>query len=94
MIGDFQKDVAVLQTTVEEVIDVRFTAHGSPYRSPVLLNGLIAQHRNDLQQAIGVTIVSAGIDMCKFTVCDMGCETKNYADEVRMVMVMTIIGVR
>uniref|UniRef100_A0A915AY47 Cadherin domain-containing protein n=2 Tax=Parascaris univalens TaxID=6257 RepID=A0A915AY47_PARUN len=76
-----KKDVAVLQTTVEEVVDVRFTAHGSPYRSPVLLNGLIAQHRDELQQAIGANIVSAGIDMCKFTVCDMGCETKNYADE-------------
>uniref|UniRef100_A0A0M3K3B8 Cadherin-related hmr-1 (inferred by orthology to a C. elegans protein) n=1 Tax=Anisakis simplex TaxID=6269 RepID=A0A0M3K3B8_ANISI len=81
-----KKDVAILQTIVEEVIDVRFSAHGSPYRSPVLLNGLIAQYRDELQKAIGATIVSAGIDMCKFTVCDMGCETKNYADETGVVV--------
>lgn len=80
----FQQDQAVLQNYAPPVLDVRFSAHGSPYKSPTLLNGLIAQHRSELEEAIGATIVSAGIDMCKFTVCDKGCQTVNYANEVRL----------
>ncbi|MFH4978339.1 hypothetical protein AB6A40_005048 [Gnathostoma spinigerum] len=81
-----KKDIAILQTSTPEVIDVRFSAHGSPYRSSVLLNGLIAQHRSELQEVIGATIVSAGIDMCKFTVCDKGCQTTNNANEIGIVI--------
>lgn len=73
----------VLQNYAPSVLDVRFSAHGtSSYKSPVLLNGLISQYRSELERTIGATIVSAGIDMCKFTVCDKGCETVNYANQV------------
>lgn len=78
----FKEDQAILQTSTPKVLDVRFSAHSSPYRSPVFLNGLVAQYRADLEKAIGATIVSAGIDMCKFTICDKGCRTVNYANNV------------
>lgn len=51
-------------------------------RCASFLNGLVAQYRADLEKAIGATIVSAGIDMCKFTICDKGCRTVNYANNV------------
>lgn len=79
----------VLQNDAPIVLDVRFSAHGSPYKSPVLLNGLIAQHRGELEQVIGATIVSAGIDMCKFTVCDKGCQTINHADGVSSLLYLS-----
>ncbi|VDN05959.1 unnamed protein product [Thelazia callipaeda] len=81
-----KQDQAVLQNYAPAVLDVRFSAHGSPYKSPVMLNGLIAQHRAELEQVIGATIVSAGIDMCKFTVCDKGCQTVNHANEQGIVV--------
>uniref|UniRef100_A0A915Q454 Uncharacterized protein n=1 Tax=Setaria digitata TaxID=48799 RepID=A0A915Q454_9BILA len=81
-----QQDQAVLQNYAPAVLDVRFSAHGNPYKSPVLLNGLIAQYRNELEEAIGATIVSAGIDMCKFTVCDKGCQTVHHANEQGVVV--------
>uniref|UniRef100_A0A158Q3C5 Neural-cadherin n=1 Tax=Dracunculus medinensis TaxID=318479 RepID=A0A158Q3C5_DRAME len=77
---------AILQTSTPKVLDVRFSAHSSPYRSPVFLNGLVAQYRADLEKAIGATIVSAGIDMCKFTICDKGCRTVNYANNMGVVV--------
>lgn len=72
----------MLQNYAPTVLDVRFSAHSTPYKSPILLNGLIAQYRSELERVIGATIVSAGIDMCKFTVCDKGCQTVNHANEV------------
>ncbi|VDN36012.1 unnamed protein product, partial [Gongylonema pulchrum] len=81
-----KEDQAILQNYAPAVLDIRFSAHGSPYKSPILLNGLIAQHRSELEQAIGATIVSAGIDMCKFTVCDKGCQTVHNANEEGIVV--------
>ena len=76
----------MLQTSYPYVVDVRFAAYGSTYRSPIVLNGLIQQHRAELEDAIGnATIVSAGIDMCKFTHCDKGCQTVHNATEVNTV---------
>ncbi|KAL3997557.1 Laminin G domain family protein [Acanthocheilonema viteae] len=81
-----KQDQMVLQNYAPTVLDVRFSAHGTPYKSPILLNGLIAQYRSELEHAIGATIVSAGIDMCKFTVCDKGCQTVHHANEEGIVV--------
>uniref|UniRef100_A0A7E5A1B4 LAM_G_DOMAIN domain-containing protein n=1 Tax=Panagrellus redivivus TaxID=6233 RepID=A0A7E5A1B4_PANRE len=62
-------------------IDVRFYAvRDTGYLDPVYLNSLISQYLEDFENAIGATIVAVGIDMCKFTTCDNGCQTINRAD--------------
>uniref|UniRef100_A0A1I7XFP4 Cadherin domain protein n=1 Tax=Heterorhabditis bacteriophora TaxID=37862 RepID=A0A1I7XFP4_HETBA len=71
---------ATLQNRDVFVLNVRFSAHGIPYRDPTQLNGMISAHREELQAKMGATIVGVGIDMCKFTVCDSGCQTLNTAD--------------
>ncbi|KAK0427454.1 hypothetical protein QR680_010233 [Steinernema hermaphroditum] len=75
-----KEDRADLQTDTVEVIDVRFSAHASKDRSSVLLNGIVAQHKSEIEKLLGAPIVSVGIDMCKFTLCDNGCQTENSAD--------------
>ncbi|PIO53676.1 hypothetical protein TELCIR_24981, partial [Teladorsagia circumcincta] len=98
-----QLDYATLQTRTVPVLNVRFSAHGSPYKSVFFtieeddhvdpdanessrfrdstqLNGLISANRDELQSKMGTTIVGVGIDMCKFTVCDSGCQTISTAD--------------
>ncbi|WKX91422.1 hypothetical protein Q1695_009901 [Nippostrongylus brasiliensis] len=75
-----QLDYAILQTRTVPVLNVRFSAHGSPYRDSAQLNGLISANRDELQAKMGTTIVGVGIDMCKFTVCDSGCQTISSAD--------------
>uniref|UniRef100_A0A1I7UMA5 Cadherin domain-containing protein n=1 Tax=Caenorhabditis tropicalis TaxID=1561998 RepID=A0A1I7UMA5_9PELO len=75
-----QVGIATLQTRDVPVLNVRFNARGSSYRDTAQLNGLIAAHRADLQRKLNVEIVGVGIDMCKFTQCDAGCQTLNSAD--------------
>ncbi|CAD6190830.1 unnamed protein product [Caenorhabditis auriculariae] len=75
-----QVGIATLQTRDVPVLNVRFDARGTAYRDSAQLNGLISAHRDDLQQKLGVDIVGVGIDMCKFTTCDAGCQTLNSAD--------------
>lgn len=67
--------VAVKQNSEVNVVDVRYAAHGSPYRSSVLLNGIVSQHRAEFEKDMGVQIIGISIDMCKFTQCDSGCQT-------------------
>lgn len=73
-------DRATLQTGWVPVLNVRFAAHGQPYKDPAMLNGLLAAHREELQGKLGTIVVGVGIDMCKFTTCDNGCQTINTAD--------------
>lgn len=67
--------VAIKQNSEVNVVDVRYAAHGSPYRPSVLLNGIVSQHRAEFEQELGVQIIGISIDMCKFTQCDSGCQT-------------------
>uniref|UniRef100_A0A0N5B1F4 Neurexin-4 n=1 Tax=Syphacia muris TaxID=451379 RepID=A0A0N5B1F4_9BILA len=77
-----QPGEANLQASTLKVIDVRFTARGlSSYVTSSVLDGLIMQHRSELEDIIGAKIVSGGNDMCKFTKCDYGCHTVHNADE-------------
>uniref|UniRef100_A0A914VF49 Neural-cadherin n=1 Tax=Plectus sambesii TaxID=2011161 RepID=A0A914VF49_9BILA len=46
--------VAVKQNSEVNVVDVRYAAHGSPYRSSVLLNGVVSQHRAEFEQDLGI----------------------------------------
>uniref|UniRef100_A0AC35TLX9 Cadherin-89D n=1 Tax=Rhabditophanes sp. KR3021 TaxID=114890 RepID=A0AC35TLX9_9BILA len=78
-IFSIKEGFAELQTKELPVVDIRFSVTGASYYSSTYLNGIIAQHRTKLEQAMNVNIVSAGIDMCLFTTCDSGCQTKNDA---------------
>lgn len=55
---------------------MRFTARTSTdFLSPVLLNGLVNQYRDELEEILKAEILAVGIDMCQFTRCDNGCQT-------------------
>ncbi|KJH45912.1 laminin G domain protein [Dictyocaulus viviparus] len=56
-----QLDYATLQTRTVPVLNIRFSAHGSPYRDSVQLNGLISANRDQLQSKMGATIVGNGV---------------------------------
>ncbi|KAK6739390.1 hypothetical protein RB195_008084 [Necator americanus] len=75
-----QLGYATLQTRTVTVLNIRFSARGSSYKDSTQLNGLISANRFDLQNKVSATIVGVGIDMCKFTVCDSGCQTISTAD--------------
>lgn len=76
-IFSIKRDVAILQAGNENVYDVRFTARISQndYLSPDVLHGLIAQHKRRFEEELDAEILAIGIDLCKFTRCDNGCET-------------------
>ena len=59
------------------ITDVRYAAHGSPYYSPVLLDGLIELHRDDVEQNIGVKIDMVPINFCTDDFCEEGCITRH-----------------
>lgn len=46
------------------ILDVRFSAHGSPYYEAEKLNGLVAQNQNELERQLGVQILMVNIDEC------------------------------
>lgn len=59
-------------------IDVRFSAHGSPYYSPVKLDGLTADHRPELEKLLGVKVEMFGVDECRYEKkqCDGSCTNR------------------
>ena len=52
------------------ITDIRYAAHGSPYYSPVLLDGLLELHRDELESRIDVTIDMVPISFCTDDVCE------------------------
>lgn len=56
-------------------VDVRYSAHGSPYYDPVKLNGLTATHEPELERLLDAEVLMFGIDEClyeKNSVCSEG----------------------
>lgn len=56
-------------------VDVRYSAHGSPYYDPVKMNGLTATHEEELERLLDVEVVMFGIDEClneKNSICSEG----------------------
>lgn len=87
-IFSIKTNYVILQNLNVQSVDVRFMARNIngnsgavKYKDPVLLNGLIEQHRATFEDQVA-KIVAVGIDMCKFTNCDNGCRTINKADYV------------
>lgn len=57
-------DVFTVLPNVNNTLDVRFSAHGSPYYAPVRLNGLVAQHQKLLQDELHLPVLMVNIDEC------------------------------
>nr|CAD7576152.1 unnamed protein product [Timema californicum] len=56
-------------------LDVRYSAHGSPYRQPEKLNNLLAAHQEEIEQELGLTILMVNIDECLME--KVFCETES-----------------
>ncbi|KAI9564703.1 hypothetical protein GHT06_008444 [Daphnia sinensis] len=56
-------------------VDVRYSAHGSPYYDPDKLNGLTATHQDELERLLDAEVLMFGIDEClyeKNSICSEG----------------------
>ena len=56
-------------------VDVRYSAHGSPYYDPIKLNGLTATHQDELERLLDAEVLMFGIDEClyeKNSICSEG----------------------
>jgi hypothetical protein len=60
------------------VLDVRFSAHGSPYYEPEKLNGKIAQQQLKLENELGLKMLMINIDECLIerAKCESSCYNK------------------
>ncbi|XP_075221903.1 DE-cadherin-like [Lycorma delicatula] len=56
-------------------LDVRFSAHGSPYYEPERINAAITEHQNELEKALGAKILMVNIDECMLEkqYCEADC---------------------
>ncbi|EGI65090.1 DE-cadherin [Acromyrmex echinatior] len=48
------------------LLDIRFSAHGSPYYAPEKLNTIIAQHSKEIEREMKANILLMNIDECLF----------------------------
>lgn len=57
------------------VLDVRFSAHGSPYYAPEKMNGMIAQNQHTLEERLGMKMLMINIDECLIekAKCESSC---------------------
>lgn len=57
------------------ILDVRFSAHGSPYYEPEKLNGKISQQKNKLEEQLGLKVMMINIDECLIerAKCESSC---------------------
>lgn len=82
------------------VTDIRFAAHGSPYYKATKLDGILALHRKEIEQSVGINITMVGIDECLYenVNCEDSCTNvlKVYGDNPAMVNAnrTSFVGVR
>ncbi|XP_037944912.1 DE-cadherin [Teleopsis dalmanni] len=57
-------DVFTVLENINNTLDVRFSAHGSPYYAPEKLNGMVAQNQQKLENDLGLKIQMVPIDEC------------------------------
>ncbi|CAD5116989.1 DgyrCDS5823 [Dimorphilus gyrociliatus] len=71
--------------------DVFWAAHGSPWYSPVKLNGLVNKHREHLEKSLNVKILQSPVDECSSeNVCGgEACFNKIIIDKERPLLVNT-----
>lgn len=59
------------------LLDVRFSAHGSPYYAPEKLNTILAQHSKEIERELKTDILLVNIDECLFEkmYCNNSCRS-------------------
>ncbi|MCL4133902.1 UNVERIFIED_CONTAM: hypothetical protein GTU68_064760, partial [Idotea baltica] len=57
------------------ITDVRFSVHGSLHYQPVRLNGLVLQHRSEIESQVGINITMVSIEECLYEnkACKSSC---------------------
>uniref|UniRef100_A0A182N806 Cadherin domain-containing protein n=1 Tax=Anopheles dirus TaxID=7168 RepID=A0A182N806_9DIPT len=65
-------------------LDVRFTAHGSPYYVPEKLNGMVGYRLRQLEEDVGLSVLMVGIDECieEGRSCELSCKNTLYKSNV------------
>ncbi|KAE8744365.1 hypothetical protein FOCC_FOCC009018 [Frankliniella occidentalis] len=61
--------------TNDSLLDVRFSAHGSPYYAPEKLNAAVLKHQEQIERELGVSILMVNIDEClvEKNFCESSC---------------------
>uniref|UniRef100_A0AAG5DFH9 DE-cadherin n=1 Tax=Anopheles atroparvus TaxID=41427 RepID=A0AAG5DFH9_ANOAO len=65
-------------------LDVRFSAHGSPYYAPERLNGQLGYRLRQLEEDVGHSVLMVGIDECieEGRNCELSCKNTLYKSNV------------
>lgn len=65
----------VLKNDNSSILDVRFSAHGSPYYEAERLNGKVAQNQGALEEELDVKMLMINIDEClvERSKCELSC---------------------
>ena len=66
----------------EPSTDIRFAAHGSPYYAPEKLEGILANHKKELQDTLNVVITMIHIDECLIE--GVNCPSQSCANELNV----------
>ncbi|XP_012146913.1 DE-cadherin isoform X2 [Megachile rotundata] len=61
----------------KSLLDVRFSAHGSPYYAPEKLNTILAQHAKEIERELKTDVLLVNIDECLFEKlhCNSSCRS-------------------
>lgn len=83
----------------KSLLDIRFSAHGSPYYAPEKLNTIIAQHSKEIEREMKADILLMNIDECLFEKlhCNNSCRNFLNASTVPYVVytnTSSFVGVR
>ena len=70
-------------TLEDPLTDVRFSAHGSPYYAPERLEGVLAQHKKEIEQNLNIEIVLIRIDECLYE--GQHCEGKSCVNQLDII---------
>lgn len=78
----------VLKNEDPSVLDVRFSAHGSPYYEAIRLNGQIAQNQGKLEEELGIKMLMINIDECLIEKikCESSCSNVLHKSNVPLLV--------
>lgn len=78
----------VLKNDNSSLLDVRFSAHGSPYYASERMNGKIAQNQGKLEEEVGMTMLMINIDECiiERNKCESSCSNVLHKSNVPLLV--------
>ncbi|XP_033248054.1 DE-cadherin isoform X1 [Drosophila miranda] len=77
-------DVFTVLQNENNTLDVRYSAHGSPYYSPEKLNGMVAQNQQRLENELDLQMLMVNIDECLIErlKCESSCTNELHKSSV------------